>query len=79
MLEDYITLGRFLQHNNINKLLLFSLCIESVDFKESTDGTAPGFPVAKRPSRSKSGAKPTIVSSLEDIEVNDGENVTLEV
>lgn len=52
---------------------------ELVDFKESTDGTAPGFPVTKRPSRSKSGAKPTILSPLEDIEVNDGENVTLEV
>lgn len=59
--------------------MFFSLCIELVDFKESIDGIVLGFLVVKWLFRLKSGVKLIIVFLLEDIEVNDGENVILEV
>ena len=59
--------------------LHFSRFSESADFTESADGATPGSPVTKQPSMQRSGAKPTIVTPLENIEVNDGENVTIQV
>lgn len=59
--------------------LILSRFSESVDVTESTDGASPGSPVTKLPSKQRSGSKPTIVTPLENIEVNDGENVTLQV
>lgn len=52
---------------------------ESVEVTDRADGATPGSPVTKLPSKQRSGAKPTIVTPLENIEVNDGENVVLQV
>ena len=61
--------------------LTLNLCrfSESADLTESANGAVQGSPVTQRPSKSRSGAKPTIVSPLENVEVNDGENVNLQV
>ena len=52
---------------------------ESESVAETATGVPPGSPVTKRPSLLKSGSKPTVVSPLENIEVNHGENITLQV
>ena len=58
---------------------LFFFFSESEAAAESATGAPPGLPVTKRTSMAKSGSKPSIVTPLENIEVNPGDNITLQV
>lgn len=52
---------------------------ESHNVVESVEGATPGPLVPKRASLQKSGSKPTIVTPLENIEANHGDNILLKV
>lgn len=53
--------------------------LESESVAESPVGAFPGLPLTKRPVVSKSGSKPTIVTPLENVEINHGDNIVLQV
>ena len=52
---------------------------ESHSVAESVDGATTGPLVPKRASLQKSGSKPSIVTPLENIEANHGDNILLKV
>ena len=61
------------------QIKFFFYFTESESVTENAVGAPPGSPVIRRISQLKSGSKPSIVAPLENMEVNHGENVTLQV
>ena len=78
-IANSFAIGNVVTVQTLNIVTANFFVLESESVAESPVGASPGLPLTKRPVVSKSGSKPTIVTPLENVEINHGDNIVLQV
>lgn len=79
-IANSFAIGNVVTVQTLNVVTANFFVLESESVAESPVGASPGLPLTKkRPVVSKSGSKPTIVTPLENVEINHGDNIVLQV
>lgn len=78
-IANSFAIGNVVTVQTLNVVTANFFVLESESVAESPVRASPGLPLTKRPVVSKSGSKPTIVTPLENVEINHGDNIVLQV